>query len=117
MTQEDHDLLIELKTAFEAKISTLCNTVKELKSEIKELKEEPFVHTQQVEKCGNKFDKLDRRIDQRPKWTHITSIIVILIGLLSGIIGYNFNQDVKSDEKVDKINERVVITEQQLKIK
>jgi hypothetical protein len=117
MTKEDHDLLIELRTAFETKVSIICDAVKEIKTDIKEIKKEPHPYQNKIEKCGDKFEELDRRIDQRPKWTHLTSIIIILIGLVSGIIGYNFNQDVKADEKINTINERVIITEQKLKIK
>jgi hypothetical protein len=107
MSKEDHDLLIELKTAFDAKMGTLCNTITELKTDIKDLKNNQHPK-EQLEKCDSKFEKINDRIEKRPKWSQITTIIIILIGILSGIIGYNFNRDAKASDEIKNVHEQVM---------
>lgn len=90
MTNEDHDVLIELNT----KIKTLCGTISEIKTDIKQLN-------------GNTVD-FQKEVNKRPKWIHLITIFTCLIGLTAAVIGYNFDQDVKAADKIDKIGDKVV---------
>ena len=94
MTTEDHDLLIGLKTTYETQTKTICDSIHDLKSDIKEIK--------------NNTISFQREVDKRPKWGNLITIFICLIGLVAGVIGYNFDQDVKAGEKVDKINQTVI---------
>lgn len=102
MTEEDHDILIELKTEFDTKIKTLCSTISELKNNIKELNKNTINYQKEIEK--------------RPKWNHLITIFICLIGLVGGIIGYNFNQDVRADDKINKLNNKVIKYEEVIKL-
>jgi len=111
----DHDLLIEVKTAFDTKMSSLCSTITELKADIKELKNKPYPCIEQSDRCNDKFEEINKKMDNRPKWNQIVTILLILVGITSGVIGFNFNQDINRDEKINIVTEKVIKNEHAIK--
>jgi hypothetical protein len=96
-------------------MSNLCKAIDELKRDIKELKDRKLPCVEQTEKCGRIFNELDNRIDRRIKWTQLSTIILVLIGIFSSVILYNFNNDTTQFEKLNSLTERVIKNEQILR--
>lgn len=96
MNQEDHDLLISL----DATITLLCKDIADFKNDIKE-------DIKDLKKCSYKIIEIDKKVESVPRWSQITTIIIILIGLFSGVISYNFNQDSKTIDKIDEVQKEI----------
>jgi hypothetical protein len=115
MNELDHDVLIGLQSSFtasqkhiESKIGMLCNTMNELKADIKEIKDREMPCAGQLEKCQQVFKDFDRRLARRSKWGQLITVWVILIGIVSGIVGYNFSLDAKQFDMINRTNDIVI---------
>ena len=100
----DHDMLVSLQT----KIVNLCSTISELKADIKEIKNREMPCAGQFEKCNQVFREIDKRLDRRSKWGSLVTVLVLLISLVTGIIGYNFSIDARQFELINRTNELVI---------
>jgi len=107
---KDHDLLISLNQ----NVSQQCKDIKEVKVVLDKVwdKLDNLPCHSQFRQCEERFDNIDKEIAKKPNTNTLIrnsiSIIVVLLGIFGGIIGYNFSIDEKQDKKIDMIEQELI---------
>jgi hypothetical protein len=111
--KQDHDIIIQLST----KITTICSSIEELKADMKDIKNKPeplFPCHVQFQKCLEKMTDIDNRIDKRPKWTQLTTVIIVLIGIVGSILTYNFNIDTTQSQQISNNKNKITVNTEKI---
>lgn len=85
MPDNDHDLLIKLS----ANVTHLVGEIADLKSGVAEIQRSLPLTVEQT------FRKLEKKVD----WGKFWGILILLVGLAVGTIGYNFQLDADAHAK------------------
>ena len=85
--EKDHDLLIKVAS----NVETIMLHVRELEESVHDFKHDL--------PCDRHFESCNEKIGNKVSWSQFWSIIIIVVGLAAGAIGYNFKEDSVAHER------------------
>jgi hypothetical protein len=100
----DHDLLISLNT----KVSTMFNSIEEMKSDFKDFRNTPLPCNEQAEKCIGKMEVLSKDVSKRITWSSFIIMVTFLTGIIGSIIYYNFQLDGIQFKSLSTVQQQVI---------